>query len=164
MKIFFNRLPFITLLIFFAINDVLAADSGKQIPMHSKGMVTYYVSGHINGTVASDFLVDTGSGYVTINKKTLEKLSRNGGAEFVKEISAVLADGSEKVVPVYRLATLRLGDGCVIRDIDAAVMPGSTPNILGLSALKKGAPISMSMSPPVLTLAGCTAEDVVASR
>lgn len=127
-----------------------------------KGTATYYVSGYINGTVASDFLVDTGSGYVTINKTTLEKVNQAGSTEFVKEIAAVMADGSEMVVPVYRLASLKLGDDCIIQNIEAAVMPGSSPNILGISALKKVAPFSMSMSPPALTLAGCSNGTVIA--
>jgi hypothetical protein len=72
----------------------------------------------------------------------------------------VMADGSETVVSVYRLATLKLGNNCIIQDVEAAVMPGATPNILGLNALKKAAPFSMSLSPPTLTLAGCVADSV----
>jgi len=155
MKTHCIRRPIAVILFLLAITNGQASESNNQIPMHSRGTVTYYVSGFINGTVTSDFLVDTGSGYVTINSHTLEKLNRDGGAEFVKKISAVMADGSETVVPVYRLATLKLGDNCIIQDVEAAVMPGTTPNILGLSALKKAAPFSMSMNPPVLTLADC---------
>jgi len=160
MKTYYIRLPLAAILLFLGVNIGHASESDNQIPMHTKGTVTYYVSGFINGAVTSDFLVDTGSGYVTINTKTLKKLNREGSAEFVKKISAVMADGSETVVPVYRLATLKLSDNCIIQDIEAAVMPGSTPNILGLNALKKAAPFSMSMTPPVLTLAGCTAGSV----
>jgi len=160
MKIHFIRLPFIAMLLFSGVNNVHASESDKQIPMHTRGTVTYYVSGFINNAVTSDFLVDTGSGYVTINAMTLKKLNRNGGVEYIKKISAVMADGSETVVPVYRLASLKLGDSCTIQDVEAAVMPGSTPNILGLNALKKAAPFSMSMTPPTLTLAGCVADSV----
>jgi len=160
MKFHLIHLPFITALLLAGFNTSYASDSNKQIPMHTRGTVTYYVSGFINNTVSSDFLVDTGSGYVTINSKTLEKLNQRSGTEFVKKISAVMADGSEKVVPVYRLASLRLGDGCVIQNIEAAVMPGAMPNILGLSALKKAAPFSISMAPPTLTLTGCTTSSI----
>ena len=72
-----------------------------------------------------------------------------------KKIAAVMADGSETVVPVYRLASLKLGDGCIIRDVEAAVMPGTTTNILGLSALKKAAPFTLSLTPPALALTNC---------
>jgi len=160
MKTHCIRLLFAAALIFPGINSVHASDFNHQIPMHTRGTVTYYVSGLINDAVTSDFLVDTGSGYVAINTKTLNKLNHDGSAEFVKKISAVMADGSETVVPVYRLATLKLGNNCVIQNVEAAVMPGATPNILGLNALKKAAPFSMSMSPPTLTLAGCVADSV----
>jgi len=160
MKTHCIRLPFIAILLLLGINISHASETGIQIPMHTKGTVTYYVSGFINDAITSDFLVDTGSGYVTINNKTLEELNRNGGTKFVKKISAVMANGSETVVPVYRLASLRLSKNCVIHNIEAAVMPGATPNILGLSALKKAAPFSMSMQPPTLTLSSCAAERI----
>ncbi len=160
MKTYYLRLPLLTALLFFS-HSGFAADT---IPMHTKGMSTYYVSGTINDTLQSDFLVDTGSGYVTINAKTLKALKQEGKTDFIKNISAVMANGSETVVPVYRLASLKLGDSCVIQNVEAAVMPGSTPNILGFSALKKAAPFSMSISPPALTLSGCGINQVVASN
>lgn len=150
------RLSFVIVLALLGIGNGYAADFDIHVPMHNKGATTFYVSGFINDRVASDFLVDTGSGYVTINKKTLKKLKRDGSADFVKKISAVMADGSATVVSVYRIATLRFGDNCIIRDVEAAVMPGSTPNILGLSALKKAAPFAMSVTtPPTLRLTDC---------
>ena len=155
MKTLSIRLPFLAVLVMLGLSNGHASDFNMQIPMHSKGAATYYVSGFINDSVASDFLVDTGSGYVTINTKTLQRLKREGSAELVKKISAVMADGSEIVVPVYRIATLKLGDSCIIQDVEAAVMPGSTPNILGLSALKKVAPFAMSVTPPTLRLTSC---------
>jgi len=132
-----------------------AADFDTTVPMHDKGAATYYVSVSVNERVVSDFLVDTGSGYVTINKRILKQLMHEDGAVFVKKIAAVMADGSETVVPVYRLASLKLGDGCIIRDVEAAVMPGTTTNILGLSALKKAAPFTLSLTPPALALTNC---------
>lgn len=163
MKTPYLRLPVLAALLFFT-HSGFAADAGTNIPMHTRGMSTYYVSGTINDVVQSDFLVDTGSGYVTINAKTLKALKHEGKTDFVKNISAVMANGSETVVPVYRLATLKLGDNCIIQDVEAAVMPGSTPNILGFSALKKAAPFSMSLSPPALTLSGCGVDQVLASN
>lgn len=133
-----------------------AAGVDATVPMHDKGAATYYVSVSINDKVSSEFLVDTGSGYVTINSEILGELMHEQGAAFVKEISAVMADGSETVVPVYRLASLKLGNSCVIRDVEAAVLPGTTRNILGLSALKKAAPFTLSTTPPALALSNCS--------
>ena len=137
-----------------------ASGINTTVPMHEKGAATYYVSVSINEGGSSDFLVDTGSGYVTINSTILDQLMREKGAVFVKKIAAVMADGSETVVPVYRLASLRLGHDCVIRDVEAAVLPGSTRNILGLSALKKAAPFTLSTTPPALALTNCSTDSV----
>jgi predicted aspartyl protease len=137
-----------------------ASGVDTTVPMHEKGAATYYVSVSINDGVSSDFLVDTGSGYVTINSTILDQLMRENGAVFVRKITAVMADGSETVVPVYRLASLKLGNNCVIRDVEAAVLPGTTRNILGLSALKKAAPFTLSMTPPALALTNCSTGSV----
>ncbi len=155
MKTLRIYLPFLAVLSMLGPGKGYASEFNLQVPMHSKGATTYYVSGFINGSIASDFLVDTGSGYVTINTQTLKLLKREGSAEFVKKISAIMADGSETVVPVYRIATLKLGDSCIIQNVEAAVMPGSAPNILGLSALKKAAPFALTITPPTLRLTGC---------
>jgi hypothetical protein len=40
--------------------------------------------------------------------------------------------------------------------VEAAVFPGKTRQILGLSALKKAAPFIFSMDPPNLVLSNCT--------
>jgi len=142
------------LTLFYSLSGFAAGDEAT-VPMYDKGAATYYVSVSINDKVNSEFLVDTGSGYVTINSEILSELIREQGAAFVKKISAVMADGSETVVPVYRLASLKLGSSCVIRDVEAAVFPGASRNILGLSALKKAAPFTLSTTPPALALSNC---------
>ena len=142
--------------LFYSLGCFAAGGVDATVPMHEKGASTYYVSVSINDRVSSDFLVDTGSGYVTINSEILGELMREQGTVFVKEIAAVMADGSETVVPVYRLASLNLGNNCVIRDVEAAVLPGTTRNILGLSALKKAAPFTLSTTPPALALTNCS--------
>jgi predicted aspartyl protease len=143
-----------TTALFYTLGSV-AAGVDATVPMHEKGAATYYVSVSINDKISSDFLVDTGSGYVTINSEILGQLMREQGAVLVKKIAAVMADGSETVVPVYRLASLKLGNSCIIRDVEAAVLPGATRNILGLSALKKAAPFTLSTTPPALALTNC---------
>lgn len=156
MKILSILMPMIVVLALFGIRSAQTSDFSAHIPMHDKGYATYYVSGSINDIVTSDFLVDTGSGYMVINKETLLELTGKRSPEFVKNIAAVMADGSETVVPVYRIAKLKLGDDCTIEDVEAAVMPGNSPNILGLSALRKAAPIALSVTPPTLTLTSCS--------
>ncbi|MBZ0071751.1 MAG: retropepsin-like aspartic protease [Thiohalobacteraceae bacterium] len=132
-----------------------AADFDSNIPMQERGAATYYVAGEIAGVGAVDLMVDTGSGYMTINEETLGILREAGGVVYVKELSGILADGSRMTVPVYRLGQVRIGPVCTLYDVEAAVFPGKTRQILGLSALRQAAPFIFSMDPPKLVLSNC---------
>ena len=132
-----------------------AAQFETSIPMNRKGTATYYIHGSITGFGAVEFMVDTGAGYTTINEDTLFALQGAGQAEFVTRLTGMMADGSRRIIPIYRVAKLTLGDDCVLRDVEAAVFPQKTRLILGLSALEKTAPFIFSTNPPVLELSNC---------
>ncbi len=148
---------FISVLFFFLMQSsgVSATDFDTSVPINKKGLVTYYVSGSINGFGATDFLVDTGSGHSAINETTLEKLHLQGKAEFLKNVSATLANGSSVTLPVYIISDINIGGKCVIHNVEAVVLPGEVRNILGLSALEKTAPFAISINPPRLLLSQC---------
>lgn len=135
-----------------------ADDFNVRVAMQERGAATFYVAGTIAGHGPVDLMVDTGSGYMTINEETLAVLSREGAARYVKDLRGILADGSELVVPVYAISDLRIGDGCRISNVEAAVFPGATRQILGLSALRKAAPFIFSVDPPALVLSDCGLE------
>lgn len=128
-----------------------------MIPMRDYGASAFYVEVHIEGFGSRDFLVDTGAGYMTINENTLAVLRTKELATYVRELEGILADGSRLRVPVYRLTSIRIGDACVIQDVEVAVFPGSTRGLLGLSALRRTAPFLFSLEPPVLQLSNCFA-------
>ncbi|HEY9198386.1 MAG TPA: retropepsin-like aspartic protease [Gammaproteobacteria bacterium] len=140
---------------------VAAADFDSHIPMRDKGAATYYVDGEIQGVGRVDFMVDTGSGFMTINEETLAILQQSGDATYTRDLSGILADGTTKRVPVYRLSEIRIGTACILRDVEAAVFPGKTRQILGLSALRHAAPFIFSMDPPKLVLSNCVPERLV---
>lgn len=140
------------------------AEFDKRIPMRDKGAATFYVQSDIEGYGPVDLMVDTGSGYMTINEETLNVLQAQGRAKFVKKLSGVMADGSRKVVPVYRLSSINIGGECVINDIEAAVFPGNTRHILGLNALKQVAPFGISVEPPTLLLSNCRPPTTTAQK
>jgi predicted aspartyl protease len=131
------------------------------VPMHDKGMATYYVNAEIADLGLSEFMVDTGSGYLTINEQTLNALQEREQVQYVKELRAILANGSELIIPVYAIKQLRIG-ACTLRNVEAAVFPARTRQILGLSALNKAAPFTFSVEPPELVLSNC-AQSVDAS-
>lgn len=132
--------------------NILASDA---IPMYDKGANTFYIDGSIRGLGPTEFMVDTGSGYTTINQNTLEILLEKGEAIYVKQLTGILADGQRNTYPVYRIASIRLGESCVLHGVEAAVFPGNTRHILGLSALKKAGEFTFAFTPPQLRLSNC---------
>ncbi len=133
---------------------VLGDEFDVTVPMHDKGMATYYVNAQIADLGISEFMVDTGSGYLTINEQTLNALQERKQVQYVKELRAILANGTELVIPVYSINELRIGT-CTLRNVEAAVFPARTRQILGLSALNKAAPFTFSVDPPELVLSNC---------
>ena len=136
--------------------DALMADAFKIIPMNQKHLATYYVEAHMLGSGDVEFMVDTGAGYTTINEQTLARLQGADNAEYVGELTGIMADGSTQRLPVYRIKHLVLGGDCVLRDVEAAVFPKNTRMLLGLSALSKTSPFIFSTNPPRLSLSNCS--------
>ena len=135
-------------------SPVLAGEFDVTVPMHDKGLTTWYVHAQVADLGMSEFMVDTGSGYLTINEQTLTALQERKQAQYVKELRAILANGAELIIPVYTINQLRIGS-CTIRNVEAAVFPARTRQILGLSALNKAAPFTFSVDPPELVLSNC---------
>ena len=134
---------------------VYGEGSQQSVGLKTIGTDTYYVDGQFEGVSATALLVDTGSGYSTINQETLHQLKETGNAVYLKKVEGIMADGSRMVVPIYRISGVSLGGKCVIRNIEAAVFPAGSRQILGLSALRKVTPFVFSLDPPTLTLSNC---------
>ncbi len=136
-----------------------------EIELISKATDVYYLPARLGDSVQEDFLFDTGSGYLAINEKQLKVLSRDSAAQYQRSERARLANGSTRQVAIYRISSLELG-GCRLRDVEAAVLPGSTRPIIGMSVLKKVDSFSVAFNPtPRLRLSGCEAGvNTVAAR
>jgi predicted aspartyl protease len=136
--------------------DAFASDFSTKVPMRNGGAATFYISAQAGNLDAMDFMVDTGSGYMTINEETLYALQSAEQAEFKRMLQGVLANGSEITVPVYQVKHFNIGGGCLLKDVEAAVFPGKTRQIIGLNALKQAGPFIFSFDPPNLILSNCT--------
>lgn len=132
--------------------------TGTRVPMTLKDSKTFYVTGSLAGVESAEFMVDTGSSYMTINQAMLDRLKTNGQAAYRRELTGVLANGAELVVPVYRIPRIVLGGSCEIFDVEAVVFPGETRQILGLNVLRKAAPFLFSTDPPALHLSHCNGQ------
>jgi predicted aspartyl protease len=148
-----SLITFATLLL--AVLPAAADTFQTRVAMIEKSAATFYVPAEISGFGATELMVDTGSGYVVINEVTLEVLERNGQARYVKPLRGVLANGSELTVPVYAVDAIAIGDNCWLHDVEVAVFPGNSRQILGLSALRRTAPFVFSVEPPELQLSRC---------
>lgn len=149
-----HRIGLITvLLLLLSARLCLAGDN--DIPMHEKNGAMLYVAGQIKGYGSTEFLIDTGASYLAINADMLKVLERGGHARFLRRLTGHMADGHRRSVPIYRISGIVIGENCVLSDVEAAVLPGNTRNILGLSALRRTAPFTLSMDPPALSLSGC---------
>lgn len=134
---------------------ISAAQFNAVVPIHDKGAATFYVKGKLGSLDATEFMLDTGSGYLVINQESLAQLKRIGQAGYVKDIKGILANGDELVVPVWRIASMTINEQCTLHDVEAAVFPGQTRQILGLTALKKAAPFILSFDPPQIVFSHC---------
>lgn len=125
------------------------------IPMQAKHSGTFYVDVSFEGVSSDDMMLDTGSEYMVLSEKTMKRLQSRSQVTYLNEVIGVMADGTEIKIPVYSLARLRIGCCCPVEDVKVAVFKGNTRQILGLSALRKVAPFSISVDPATLTLSNC---------
>jgi predicted aspartyl protease len=133
----------------------LASDFGFDVPMHSKGEKTFYISGRVGEMPPADFMVDTGSTYTTINEETLANLKLTEQPVYQRDLVGILANGDRMRVPVYAVSSVQLGEHCRLEAVEVAVFPGKTRQILGLNVLMKAAPFVFSTDPPQLQLSNC---------
>lgn len=120
---------------------------------HTSGQL--YVEGVLSGGVETEFLVDTGSGYVALSKATFDRLRRHAPVEHVRDIYGEMANGKLLKVPVYRIGELSIGAACRLTDVEVVVLPSGARDILGVSALKRLEPFALEFSPPQLWVTDC---------
>lgn len=126
-----------------------------QVALRKHDAGTFYVDGALQGYGDLRMLLDTGSSYLVISQAILEDLLKAGEARYARQLEGTMADGSTRVIPVYRVAGLRLGADCWIHDIEAAVLPGNTRPILGMNILARLAPFTFSANPAQLSVQQC---------
>lgn len=147
---------FFSLFFLIVLPQILHAEPSHSIPIYKYEASTFYIDVSIAGAESEAYLIDTGASYVTISETTLADLLDKQQAKFVKNMGAMLADGSGIDVAVYRVSSLQIGDRCHFRDVEVAVIPGQARSVLGLSALRHAAPFMFSVDPPELKVSNCT--------
>ena len=149
------KIRYFAVLLLLTVGGAYATTRNNYIPMQDIGRGTYYVNVALANLDNSQFMVDTGSGYVAINQESLSKLREIDEITYIRDIKGILANGKTHVVQIWQVNSITLNDKCTLRNVEVAVFPGKTRQILGLSALKKAAPLQISFDPPQLVLSHC---------
>ncbi|MEQ8407527.1 MAG: retropepsin-like aspartic protease [Gammaproteobacteria bacterium] len=147
---FFRLLP----CVFWLASSLTLADD-IQLALQQADSGNFYLHGTLDQTIETDMLVDTGSGYVSLSRKTFNRIRQLPGTEYARDIHGTMANGHTLRIPIYRVHELALGESCVLRDIEVAVFPGADRDILGLNALRRLQPFTMQMDPPALIASQC---------
>jgi predicted aspartyl protease len=124
------------------------------LSLHSAG--TYYVPAVIEGLPPSELLLDTGSSFLVINETMLAALKKAGTVAYSRDLEGRMADGGVRVIPLYRLASIRLGEGCWVHGVEAAVFPGDARPIVGMNVLSRVAPFTVTTEPAGVQFAHCS--------
>jgi clan AA aspartic protease (TIGR02281 family) len=140
-----------------AVSPAAHAESADftAIEIEKRSAGTFYIGGLIDGAGELDMLVDTGSSYLVITEPMLATLKTAGRATYSRGLEGHMADGSVRVVPLYRISSVRLGAGCWVHDVEAAIFPAGSRTILGMNVLSRLAPFTFSAEPASLGLAHC---------
>jgi hypothetical protein len=125
------------------------------LPLSDRGMSTYYTKLEIEGYGEEHFMLDTGAGYTIINESILQSLVDKQLAHYSRTITGVMADGHEAYVKIYIISRMTAGSHCHYHDVEVAVMSGETRCILGMSLLRRMAPITLVTEPPSLAIGQC---------
>ncbi|MEQ5807170.1 aspartyl protease family protein [Alteromonas sp. NFXS44] len=129
---------------------VVASEQAVQHDQSAGG--TLYLEATLESAVTATFLLDTGSGLLTLNKATFEALTKGRKLKQTGKSAARLANGKILTVSQYQLSSIRIGQACELGPVEVAVMPGGN-NILGINTLLKAAP--MTITAESVTLSGC---------
>ncbi len=123
------------------------AGAALDIALSASDVGTLHLEGRIGRGIERRFLLDTGSAYVVLTDDTRRALDAEGSLIPVRTLRAVMANNATAHAPVYRVSALRLGNGCVVRNFEAVVLPGARKDILGLSVLRAVAPFTVDVEP-----------------
>lgn len=126
--------------------------SEQAVPLDQSAGGTLYLEATLESAVTASFLLDTGSGLLTLNKATFEALTKGRKLKQSGKSAARLANGKILTVSQYQLSSIRIGQACELGPVEVAVMPGGN-NILGINTLLKAAP--MTITAESVTLSGC---------
>lgn len=147
-----GRLTKLVHLAIFLLSTVPVLAATTSVSLHDTEYGTFHLDGELGHGLHTRFLLDTGSAYVVLSEASTRRLLEQHVLTPLRKMRAVLANHSSVRAQVYRLESLVLGGGCVVRNLEVVAMPGADRDILGLSALTAVAPFTVHLAPSRLDL------------
>jgi len=137
--------------------NIRPEDGFLHLPLtRSGGVLT--VSAVINGTVSTQFVVDSGASEVSVPETVIALLQKSGKlseGDFIGSSKKVLADGSSITTRVFIIKFLQVA-GIPIYNVRASVTPGNAMPLLGQSYLQRFRSWSIDNSKPALIISAGT--------
>jgi predicted aspartyl protease len=140
---------------FLLLSFAVKADERIFVPLKDTGGATYFLNGQIQGVGKIEWLLDTGSGYPVIDYKMLHQLRRGGMARYQRNITAVLADGRKRLIPIYKIHSITLGDRCKVSQVEVAIFRNIKRGIIGMNVLTRLAPFEFAGEPLGIRFSHC---------
>jgi len=115
------------------------APAGNEIALEADGGGGYSVPVRINGALTVKFIVDSGASVVALPQDLVDALTKSGGlasSDLQGHMTYVAADGKRHRAARLTLRQLDVG-GHTVANVEASVIPGHAPPLLGMSFLAK---------------------------
>ena len=153
----YRSVPGLAALLLIALSNVAHAEEGESfsVPLVPQSSGAFYIEGTLGGVISAEFLVDTGSSYVVLSRRTFDALARNNRTTYLRSIRGATANGRVVKARVYEVSELSIGSDCVLKAVEVVVLPGSDRDILGLSALRRVEPFTFDLEPLTLRFGAC---------
>jgi|GEM_PF-5668619 clan AA aspartic protease (TIGR02281 family) len=110
-----------------------------EVALSSSGGGVLTVPAVVNGMLRLGFVVDSGAAEVVIPADVMMTLLRTGtvrDSDVLEKRTSVLADGSEHLLPRFRIRSLKVGSA-VLENVPAIVSPAAGEPLLGQSFLRR---------------------------
>jgi len=99
------------------------------------------IDGVINNRPA-EFMFDTGATTSVLTTDLAYEIEDS--LEHFRIMYGIMADGKIQAYSVFRINELRIGDKCIAKDTEAAIIPGADRNILGVNVIREFSPVTIN--------------------
>ena len=112
------------------------------------------VSGILNNSVLTDFIVDTGSSFTVVGHTTFEILQERTNPKPVRAARAGIANGQEVILYIYEVKSITIGS-CKYNNVEIALNTTDTYDMIGWSLMKRMGDITFNHADKTMEVSEC---------